>query len=108
MSALMIHVVSVAVLALMVELACRVGKFRSAVCHALWLVVLVKLMVPPLPTTILALLLMMRSKERPVTLPALRLVRPEPSPEKTLAEMLPVMLTCPVMLMLPALVRAGA
>lgn len=47
MSALVIHLLSVAVLALLVEFACRLGKFRPAVCHALWLVVLLKFVVPP-------------------------------------------------------------
>lgn len=47
MVSLGIHLGSVAVLALFVELACRFGKFRPTLCHALWLVVLLKLMAPP-------------------------------------------------------------
>src|SRR5437764_788653 len=37
-----------AVLALLVAVVCRLGHFRPAVRHALWLVVLVKLVAPPL------------------------------------------------------------
>jgi beta-lactamase regulating signal transducer with metallopeptidase domain len=48
MTTLLIHGLSVLLLALLVELACRLGRFRPALCHALWLVVLLKLMVPPL------------------------------------------------------------
>lgn len=44
---LALHVLSVAVLALVVEIACRACKLRPALCHALWLLILVKLMVPP-------------------------------------------------------------
>jgi hypothetical protein len=44
---LVLHVISVGVLAALVASACRLGRFRPAVCHALWLVVLIKLMVPP-------------------------------------------------------------
>src|SRR6516225_768477 len=45
-----------AALAVLVTIACRVGRFRPAVCHALWLLVLLKLVAPPLwpcpwPTT---------------------------------------------------------
>lgn len=42
-----IHLLSVLVLAVLVEILCRLGRFRPALCHALWLVVLVKLLVPP-------------------------------------------------------------
>ena len=41
------HILLVAVLAVVVEMACRWGKFRPAICHALWLVVLIKLLIPP-------------------------------------------------------------
>ena len=47
MNMLLVHVGSVAALAIAVEAACRLGRFRPAVCHALWLVVLVKLVAPP-------------------------------------------------------------
>jgi beta-lactamase regulating signal transducer with metallopeptidase domain len=47
MNTLVLHLVSVLVLAIAVEAACRLGRFRPALCHALWLVVLVKLIVPP-------------------------------------------------------------
>src|SRR5207302_10500917 len=36
------------VLAVLVAVVCRLGHFRPAVRHALWLVVLVKLVAPPL------------------------------------------------------------
>src|SRR5947209_18391534 len=36
------------VLAGLVDILCRVGRFRPCVCHVLWLVVLVKLLTPPL------------------------------------------------------------
>src|SRR5258707_6208728 len=39
-----------AVLAAIVFLACRLGRLRPAVRHALWLVVLIKLATPPLLT----------------------------------------------------------
>jgi len=44
---LMMHLVIVGVLAGGVATACRFGRFRPAVCHALWLIVLIKLLVPP-------------------------------------------------------------
>lgn len=44
---LAIHVVSVIILAMLAALACKIGRFRPSICHALWLVVLIKLMVPP-------------------------------------------------------------
>jgi hypothetical protein len=47
MNVLLLHLVSVLALAIAVEVACRLGRFRPAICHALWLVVLVKLLVPP-------------------------------------------------------------
>src|SRR5262249_11302851 len=37
-------------LAVGVAVACRVGRFRPAVRHALWLVVLIKLLTPPFLT----------------------------------------------------------
>ncbi len=42
-----VHLGSVALLACLVAVACRLGKFRPSICHALWLIVLIKLMVPP-------------------------------------------------------------
>jgi beta-lactamase regulating signal transducer with metallopeptidase domain len=39
--------VTAAILAGVVALVCRLGRFRPAVRHALWLLVLVKMMVPP-------------------------------------------------------------
>ncbi len=47
MNTFLLHLASVAVLVIAVETACRLGRFRPAICHALWLVVLVKLVVPP-------------------------------------------------------------
>lgn len=47
MNTLLIHLLSVAMLAIVVDVGCRLGRFRPALCHALWLVVLVKLIVPP-------------------------------------------------------------
>ncbi len=47
LTVLVLHVSLVAVLALVVVVACRLGRFRPAVCHALWLVVLIKLLLPP-------------------------------------------------------------
>ena len=47
MNTFLLHLASVAVLVIAVEAACRLGRFRPAICHALWLVVLVKLIVPP-------------------------------------------------------------
>jgi beta-lactamase regulating signal transducer with metallopeptidase domain len=44
---LALHVFIVAVLAIGVEAGCRLGRFRPAVRHALWLVVLIKLCLPP-------------------------------------------------------------
>src|SRR5438105_14241741 len=38
------------VLATFVVVACRIGRFRPAVRHALWLVVLLKLVTPPVLT----------------------------------------------------------
>ncbi|MEX2119367.1 MAG: M56 family metallopeptidase [Pirellulales bacterium] len=40
--------VVVALLALLITLACRLGRFRPAVEHALWLILLLKLLCPPL------------------------------------------------------------
>lgn len=48
MNTFLLHLASITVLAIAVEAACRIGRFRPAICHALWLVVLVKLLVPPL------------------------------------------------------------
>src|ERR1700730_10310003 len=42
------NVVIGAILAVLVAVACRVCRFRPAVRHALWLIVLVKLVAPPL------------------------------------------------------------
>ncbi|HEV3082344.1 MAG TPA: M56 family metallopeptidase [Gemmataceae bacterium] len=42
------NLVTAAVLACLVAALCRLGRFRPAVRHALWLVVLLKLLVPPL------------------------------------------------------------
>ena len=42
------HILTSTALALAVALACRLGRFRPALCHALWLVVLLKLVVPPM------------------------------------------------------------
>ena len=42
------NMVSVAILACAVALLCRLCRFRPAVQHALWLVVLIKLLMPPL------------------------------------------------------------
>ena len=47
MNVLLLHLTSVLLLSVAVEAACRLGRFRPALCHALWLVVLVKLIVPP-------------------------------------------------------------
>jgi beta-lactamase regulating signal transducer with metallopeptidase domain len=41
------YVAATAALAVLVGIACRLGRFRPAVCHALWLVVLIKLLTPP-------------------------------------------------------------
>ncbi|MCX6618904.1 MAG: M56 family metallopeptidase, partial [Acidobacteria bacterium] len=41
------HLLTVAVLAVLVELICTVLRPRPAVCHLLWLAVLIKLMTPP-------------------------------------------------------------
>jgi beta-lactamase regulating signal transducer with metallopeptidase domain len=41
------NAVLAALLAVLVALACRLGRFRPAVRHALWLVVLLKLVTPP-------------------------------------------------------------
>ena len=41
------HLLTVAVLAVFVELICTVLRPRPAVCHLLWLAVLIKLMTPP-------------------------------------------------------------
>lgn len=48
MTVLLAHVLLVALLATGVSAACRWGRFRPSICHALWLVVLVKLTVPPI------------------------------------------------------------
>lgn len=37
----------IALLAGIVAVLCRLGHFRPAVCHALWLVILVKFLTPP-------------------------------------------------------------
>ena len=42
------HVAVSAALAVIVAAVCKAGRFRPAMCHALWLVVLVKLLTPPL------------------------------------------------------------
>jgi len=42
------NLVTAAVLACVVAALCRLGRFRPAVSHALWLVVLLKLLTPPL------------------------------------------------------------
>jgi beta-lactamase regulating signal transducer with metallopeptidase domain len=44
------HVAVCAVLAILVAVACRIGRLRPAVAHLLWLVVLVRLLVPPVLT----------------------------------------------------------
>ncbi|HUW59560.1 MAG TPA: M56 family metallopeptidase [Candidatus Bathyarchaeia archaeon] len=44
------HLLTVAVLAVLVELICTVLRPRPAVCHLLWLAVLIKLMMPPVVT----------------------------------------------------------
>lgn len=44
------HLAICALLAMLVGIACRVGKLRPAVAHLLWLVVLVRLVVPPVVT----------------------------------------------------------
>ncbi len=44
---LLLHCMTVLLLALIVSVACRLGHLRPALCHALWLVVLVELIVPP-------------------------------------------------------------
>ncbi len=41
------HLVGSLLLAVGVAVICKLGKFRPAICHALWLVVLLKLMIPP-------------------------------------------------------------
>lgn len=41
------HVMAVAALTALVALVCWIGRFRPAVCHALWLLVLIKLLIPP-------------------------------------------------------------
>src|SRR5437660_7663817 len=41
------NTVTAALLACVVALLCRIGCFRPAVRHALWLVVLIKLLTPP-------------------------------------------------------------
>ena len=40
----------VGLLAAAVSLLCRLGRFRPAVCHALWVLLLVKLLTPPVAT----------------------------------------------------------
>jgi tol-pal system protein YbgF len=47
LTAIAVHVMLVGVLALAVGIMCRLGRFRPAICHALWLVVLAKLLIPP-------------------------------------------------------------
>lgn len=42
------HLAVCAVLAFLVTVVCRLGRLRPALCHLLWLVVLVKLTLPPL------------------------------------------------------------
>jgi beta-lactamase regulating signal transducer with metallopeptidase domain len=41
----------VALLAVVITVVCRLGRCSPAVCHALWLVVLVKLLLPPVVTS---------------------------------------------------------
>lgn len=43
------HVAVTALLAVFVAVLSRLGRFRPAVCHALWVLVLIKLLVPPVP-----------------------------------------------------------
>ena len=42
------HLAVTTCLAAAVGLFCHLGRFRPALCHALWLVVLVKFLLPPI------------------------------------------------------------
>ncbi|HOZ46891.1 MAG TPA: M56 family metallopeptidase [Candidatus Hydrogenedentes bacterium] len=91
LTVLVLHVSLVAALAFTVGIACRLGRFRPAVCHALWLVVLIKLSLPPvmvwpfslqemLPSTSRAFIATEQAQAPPQTKPAAPLAEPSPVP----------------------------
>src|SRR5215831_15926460 len=71
-------------LAAAVALACRVGRFRPAVRHALWLVVLLKLATPPVFTWPGVSLILEDPAEAPAEAP------PPSEPEPTYQILVPV------------------
>ncbi len=86
-----LHVSLVAVLAIVVGVACRWGRFRPAICHALWLVVLFKLLLPP----VIAWPVSLQSpppppKVQPAVTQTVTVVREVPAPAWDMPKVVPV------------------